>query len=223
MLFGAVVVAFNFGCRASDDTTGATTALDPLVWQVDRIAAWDGEPCEVWGAPQVREDPDGPVVVFDGEDDALVIDANPISGWSAFTIEVLMWVDAAGIPEQRFLHIAAGEDIRLLMEIRLNPDGQWCVDTFLRSGESQLALIDRARLHDPGRWHWVALRYDGRTMSHFVNGEQECVGDVQFPAMDGGRTSLGARQTRNFWFKGAVREVRFHPVAVAQEELQRVP
>ena len=37
-----------------------------------------------------------------------------------------------------------------------------------------------------------------------------------------GKTSLGVRQNLVYWFKGSLREVRFHPVALASAALQSV-
>jgi hypothetical protein len=59
-------------------------------------------------------------------------------------------------------------------------------------------------------------------MSHFVNGQKELEKAVTFALFVDGQTSLGVRQNRVFWYKGAIREVRFHSVALAEEKLQRV-
>ena len=45
---------------------------------------------------------------------------------------------------------------------------------------------------------------------------------AKFERFGPGQTSLGVRQNRVYWFKGAIREVRFHDEAVAVEKLQRV-
>ena len=84
-----------------------------------------------------------------------------------------------------------------------------------------LPLIDPKKIHPAGRWYWAALRFDGKHMSSFVNGEKELEGDVAFEPMSAGQTSVGVRLNRVFWFKGAISEVRFHPAAIAPEKLQR--
>jgi hypothetical protein len=89
------------------------------------------------------------------------------------------------------------------------------------SGASRLALLDRTRTHAAGQWHWVALRYDGRRMTSWVDGRQELQGALEFAPMKSGQTSLGVRLNRVYWFKGAIREVRFHPTALAGEALQK--
>jgi hypothetical protein len=68
----------------------------------------------------------------------------------------------------------------------------------------------------------VALVYDGKTMAHYVNGVKEVEAGFVFPPMASGRTSLGVRLDRAFWFKGLIKEVRFHPEAVTPETLQKV-
>jgi hypothetical protein len=60
-------------------------------------------------------------------------------------------------------------------------------------------------------------------MTHFVNGEKELEAtDVKFGPLGPGKISLGVRQNRLYWFKGAIREVRFTPAALPPEKLQRV-
>jgi hypothetical protein len=56
-------------------------------------------------------------------------------------------------------------------------------------------------------------------MTHYVDGERELTGEVEFPPMTTGRTSIGVRQNRVSWFKGAIAEVRFTPVALPADQL----
>jgi hypothetical protein len=194
-----------------------------VIWRVDQIAAVGGHTAKVLGAPRVIDTVHGNAVSFDGVRDGLIVPANPLSGWSAFTIEVLFQPLAGGLEEQRFLHVEgeSGNE-RALLETRLTPDGQWALDTFLLSGTNRLPLLDRTKLHPAGAWHWVALRYDGQKLASFVNGRKELEGDVTFPPMKAGRISLGVRQNEVYWFKGTIREVRFHPNALSPEQMQAV-
>ena len=43
----------------------------------------------------------------------------------------------------------------------------------------------------------------------------------QFTEFGEGQISLGVRQNKVFWFKGGIREVRFHREAIAADQLQR--
>ena len=147
---------------------------------------------------------------------------NPLEALGAFAVEVWLFPSNTGPAEQRFLHLQDTEGARVLIETRLDGKGGWVLDTFLRSGENALTLIDRQRVHATDRWYWVALRYDGKTMSAFVNGEKEGEGEVAFGPMGDGRTSIGVRQNKVYWFKGAIREVRFSPSALAEGDLQQV-
>ena len=121
----------------------------------------------------------------------------------------------------RFQHIEDEHGNRATMEIRLTPAGRWSLDTFLLCGDNRRALLDPTRLHPAGRWTWVALRYDGRRMVSFVDGVKELEGAVNVTPFAAGRTALGVRLNQIYWFKGAIREVRFHPRALDAADLQR--
>jgi hypothetical protein len=160
-------------------------------------------------------------MVFDGMGDGIFVPALPITGWQAFTIQVRFRPDGSGGEEQRFLHLEDELKHRVLMETRVR-DQQWSLDTFLfQDAARKLTLLDRTKLHPTDRWYWVALVYDGAKMSHYVNGELELEGDVAFPPMTTGRTSIGVRQNRVSWFKGAIAEARFTPAALPADRLQR--
>ena len=129
--------------------------------------------------------------------------------------------DGTGGEEQRFLHLEDEMKHRVLMETRVR-DGSWSLDTFLfQDATHKLTLLDRAKKHPTDRWYWVALVYDGKTMTHYVNSERELGGDVEFPPMTTGRTSVGVRQNRVSWFKGAIAELRFTPAALPADRLAR--
>jgi hypothetical protein len=213
---------------AGENRLGATeskaTVLPPapVVWQFDQTAAIAGCPTEVLGLPRVVESAGERFVQFDGARDGLIVSVNPLTGLPRFTIEVLVRPEAGGAAEQRFLHVQDEFGNRVLLEIRLTPEGQWALDTFMFSGASRLTLLDRTKVHPAGRWHWVALRYDGHRMTSWVDGRPELEGEIEFAPMKSGQTSLGVRLNRISWFKGAIREVRFHPGELADGALQRV-
>jgi hypothetical protein len=110
-----------------------------------------------------------------------------------------------------------------LLELRLDPDRTWCLDTFLKQGAAGLTLIDRGRRHPAGSWHTVALSYDGTTMAHYVDGQRELAGTIAFGPMKGGRVSIGVRQNRVSWFRGRIRLVRITPEALPAEQLLTPP
>ena len=58
------------------------------------------------------------------------------------------------------------------------------------------------------------VTFDGQTMKHYVDGVLEQSGDVAFKPLAAGRTSVGVRQNRVFWFKGRIRQIRIIPQAL---------
>jgi len=204
----------------------ASAPAAPETWRLDNLDRIGGHVVHALGAPRVVQTEIGPAVEFNGKSDGLVIDANPIAGLRAFTIEVLFQPDAGGPEEQRFLHIeeAGGTGSRALIELRRLPDGSsWALDTFLRNREGGLTLLDRSKRHPAAQWHTVALMYDDRTMQHYVDGERELSGEIEFPIHLAGRTSLGVRQTLVSWFKGRIHSVRVSAAALPPAGLMRVP
>jgi hypothetical protein len=198
------------------------------VWTLRDATQVAGHATEVLGTPRVSAGGTETALVFDGKGDGVFVPANPLAGWSSFTIEVRFLPDGSGGPagsvkeEQRFLHLEDGLKHRVLMETRVTPDKQWSLDTFLfQDANHKLTLLDRTRLHPTDRWYWVALVYDGTRMSHYVNGVLELEGVVAFAPMSAGRTSIGVRQNRVSWFKGAISEVRFTPAALPATRLRR--
>ncbi len=191
------------------------------VWALRDATRVESHVTELVGAPQVAGSGADTAIVFDGKGDGLFMPVNPVAGWSAFTIQVRFKPDGSGGEEQRFLHLEDELKHRVLIETRV-ADRQWALDTFLfQDAEHKLTLLDRTKLHPTDRWFWVALVYDGSKMSHYVNGELELSGEVDFTPMATGRTSIGVRQNLVSWFKGAIAEVRFTPVALSAERLRR--
>ena len=139
----------------------------PVEWRVDNLQRIGGHAVEVVGNPRVVGDGGDAAVEFDGVDDGLVVQANPLLGLGRFTVEIDFNPAAGGPEEQRFLHVQEdGTEDRALIELRMRPDGQWALDSFLRSPAPGLTLLDRDKVHAPNRWHTAALIYDGRTMTH---------------------------------------------------------
>ncbi len=207
----SLAALFWSGCASVNNP--AATATGGAIWRVDNLARIGGTKPEVLGAPQVTDTAEGKTLVFDGVRDGLIVPDNAITGWPQFTIEVLFNPAAEGAHEQRFFHIQESDTHRALLEIRMNPDGQWSLDAFLLDGTSSKALNDPAKLHPAGQWYRVALSYDGQHLRSYVNGQLEMEGEVTFRPMKTGQTSIGVRLNRVNWFKGAIREVRFTPTA----------
>jgi hypothetical protein len=174
------------------------------------------------GAPRLIEENGAKALAFNGTNDGLVVAGNPLAGYKAFTIEICFRPAQDGPAAQRFLHLQDAEQHRALIETRNDGQGRWYLDTYLGQLDKGQALFDRARVHPTNRWYWVALRYDGRIMSHFVNGVKELEAPATFGPMGTGETSIGVRLNRLYWYKGAIREVRFSDTALPEESLQRL-
>jgi len=187
-------------------------------WRFDSIEKIGGHPATALGHPRVIDTPRGKAVEFNGVDDALLLDVHPLAGAETWTWEVIFRPDLGGAGEQRFFHLAEnGTDNRMLFEIRLM-GAAWCLDSFAKSGDASLALMDRTKLHPAGVWYHAAAVYDGHEFRNYVDGVLEGKGDLHLPPQGAGRTSIGVRINKVYYFKGAVRAARMTPRALAVSE-----
>ena len=180
-----------------------------IVWELDSIEAVGGYPIDVEGRPVVVDGPYGSAIEFNGAGDALLVEANPLAGLEAFTVEMVFRPDAGGLPEQRFFHLGEVNGDRVLFETRLTEDGHWYLDTFISSGDSNRPLLNESHLHPVGQWYHLALTCDGQQEVNYVNGIQEASGSIDFVPLAGGQTSIGVRLNRVCWFRGAIGRIRF--------------
>jgi hypothetical protein len=170
----------------------------------------------------VIDTPQGKAIEFNGVDDGLQMDVHPLAGADTFTWEAVFRPDG-GNAEQRWFHLeeqpATGSDAdnRMLFEIRVI-EGRWCLDAFNKSGDAQKALMNRSNLHDLGRWYHVAAVYDGKEFRSYIDGVQDGAATIHLVAQGKGRTSVGVRMNKLFYFKGAVRTARFTRRALAPSE-----
>ena len=146
---------------------------------------------------------------------------NPVAGARVFTIEAVIRPDVGGLEEQRWMHIqGASADSRVMLETRLR-GGFWFLDTFVKNGprpEDGRTLFDEDFKHPVGAWYHVALVYDGATVRNYVDGKEELSGPLEVAPLAEGPTSIGVRQNRVYWFKGAVSRLRFTPRALSPRE-----
>jgi hypothetical protein len=196
------------------------------VWRFDTVGKLGGHEVTVVGAPKVVEENGVKAIRFDGAHDGLFVPDIPIAGAKAFTIEVLLYPVEGGPEAQRFFHLQDTEERRAMIETRLDGKGGWWLDTFIRSGAEPngkaVTLIDPHHVHPTNHWYWVALRCADGHMAHFIDGRKELEGDIPFSQFGNGRISVGVRQNLVYWFKGSIREIRFHRDAVPDDKLQRV-
>jgi hypothetical protein len=198
-------------------------------WRFDQLGSIDGHPTTVLGHPQLIETPYGKAIQFNGVDDALFVDVHPLAGASTFTWEVIFRPDADGQEAQRFFHLqevdqATGQDTdnRMLFETRVM-NGQWCLDSFATTNGQSKTLLDCTLLHPAGEWFSLTAVYDGKVFSNYVDGVLQGSGDVHLVPQSAGRTSIGTRINKTFYFKGAVLMARMTPRALAPNEFLKVP
>jgi len=147
-------------CLALPGAVGCTTKeASPVVTQSEEISSTIGsahenaailDPVDLIGArpfeasisgspKQITLSGGGTAVSFDGVDDGIFLETNPLEGLSSFTIEIVFRADADGTHEQRFFHIGEVKTDRMLLELRMLESGEWYLDSFLRSGNSLLS------------------------------------------------------------------------------------
>lgn len=165
------------------------------------------ESIPVLGDPKVIDSPYGKAVLFNGADDGILTQDMPLMNLSEFTIEMLIRFDSGGCNEQRYFHAGTVQQDRLLLEIRSVGDS-WYLDGFVQSNDNWVALISPDLTHPLDRWYHIAFTVkDGRQIT-FVNGKKELEGAVSFSPLVDGSTSIGVRQNKISWFKGAVYSIR---------------
>lgn len=192
--------------------------IKQTTWKINSLQKIGKHKTEVLGEPKVVNK----AIEFDGIDDGIFLDTNPIEGFSTFTIEAIFRPDADGSKEQRWFHIEQypAAEVRVLLETRL-VGNEWFLDTFMKSGDNRLPLLAENFKHPLGKWYHVALVYDGKTMRHFVDGKFEMSGEINFKPMTKGKTSLGVRQNKVYWFKGAIKKARFTNKALQPKEFMK--
>jgi len=178
-------------------------------WTISSVDSIAGYPVIKSDSPMVIDsDVHGKAVWFDGIDDGLLVESNPLEGAVSFTVEVIFKPDSSWPEnkEQRFIHIQApaNDDRRILIELRLTDDHQWYLDTYIKSEVSSKTLKLETALHPVGHWYHAALVYEDRSMKHYVNGVEEISGEVDFLPITNGHTSIGTRMNQRSWFKGAI-------------------
>ena len=222
LFLGVFLLAFTADYGAEAPASARTEPI-PAIWQFNEINQIGGHTATVVGTPKIVDQAGNKALYFNGATDGLLLPLNPLEGFAQFTVEVLINPSLDGEEAQRFLHIQDGVDDRALLEIRLK-DGHWALDTFLRSEKTgeRCTLLNATKPHAANRWTWVALVYQKGHMAHFVDGVKELEGAINLSPMGPGQMSLGMRLNKVFWYKGGIREVRFHAVALDAAALQKI-
>ncbi len=205
----------------------AQSARSQQTWQFDRTDRIGGYPATVLGHPRVIDTPVGKAIEFNGVDDGLILNVHPLAGAETYTWEAIFRPDGGNL-EQRWFHLeenpATGDDTdnRMLFEIRV-VDGRWCLDAFNHSGPMQKALLDRKKLHALGAWYHIAAVYDGTEFRSYVDGVEEGAARIHLAPQSAGRTAIGMRLNKVYYFKGAIHLARFTRRALTPKEFLRFP
>ena len=199
-----------------------------IIWKFDRLEGIGGRQTRSEGHPQLVATPAGKAALFNGVDDAVLIDQHPLAGAATFTVEAVFRPDG-GAFEQRWLHLAEAnpadaeaQSPRILFEIRVVED-KWYLDAFTTGPGYNKALVVPEKTFAIGRWYAVQQSFDGRTYRSYVDGVLQAEDAIDFKPHKPGRSSVGMRINRVSYFKGAVLEARFTPRALAAAEFAALP
>lgn len=230
LFLACAVAGLLFACFVSGAGARAAAQTAPeTIWRFDRTDVIGGQKTEVLGHPAVIDTVYGKAVQFNGVDDGLFVPVHPLAGASTYTWEVIFRPDADGAAAQRFFHLqeqdaATGQDTknRMLFEIRI-VDGQWCLDSFASSDASNRTLLNCKILHPLGQWYRVTAVYDGKELRNYVGDQLQGSGPLALKPQLAGRTSVGVRINKVFYFKGAILMARMIPRAIPPDEFLKMP
>lgn len=189
---------------------------DSELWDFNNLNSIAGNAVKVEGNPVIVETELGAATYFDGVEDRLLIDSNPIGGSNVFTVELVFKADDAFYTNQapRFVHIQDPADSigkRLMMELRINKRGELYLDGFLKTDIDDFALIDSSLTHPCNIWQHAAVTYDGKTLKTYMNGVFELEKNVPFEKEvinSTGKVSIGGRMNKVAYFKGFIKYLR---------------
>ena len=186
-------------------------------WTLSKLIDKPVQGIIIKGKPGTIDCKYGKAVTFNGIDEAIFIEKNPIDGLDQFTVEVIFQPASGWNFEQRYLHIGDVQGDRLLLELRSTAT-DWYFDAFLKVGTQGLTLIDPKLLHPLDKWYHVAYVINNDMLETYVNGTKELEGTLEHGRVTGKMTSIGVRQNEVSWFKGAIFKIRISPKALNSKE-----
>ena len=198
-------------------TGTGTYAQEQIVWSAEQFP----QIVEFFGEPQIIQTALGPAVEFDGVDDGVFLGDVPIAGMEEFTIEMIFQPYGNAAFEQRFMHMGAYSGARVMFESRVKEDNTWYFDAFVHLGEKakSKALIDEKLTHPCDKWYNLTLVADKQGISSYVDGVLQQSYPLPYePVIKDGVTSIGVRQNKVCWFKGAIYKLRVTDKALKPED-----
>jgi len=213
-------------CLGLSAGTFAQDSVYYELWNIDNLENIGGHTLTYTGNPQVVVTDSGTAVQFDGDEDRLQIDANPIGEAKEFTVEMVFWPEACypDNTDPRFVHIQDPNDSqakRVMIELRVNSDNKCYMDGFMLTDKTSLALIDETLVHPTETWSHVAVTYKDGTFTTYFNGVEELSGVVGYDNSilgTEGKTSLGGRMDNRNYFKGKIKTFKVTRAALDPED-----
>ncbi len=186
------------------------------IWDINNLEIIGGHEVTVFGNPEVVSTKIGDAVKFDGDNDRLVVDFNPLKDAKEFTVELLFKPDAR-YPDNidpRLVHIQDpldADEKRLMLELRIDKNNQCYMDGFLQTDMMRLPLIDETLLHSTEEWHHIAITYKDKEFTTYFDGIKELSGIVDYSNIiinTTGKTSLGARLNNIKFYSGLMKTLK---------------
>jgi hypothetical protein len=196
------------------------------VWELRSLKKTGGHRIVVFGNPEIVKTDRGKAIQFDGIDDRLLVDNNPIGYSKEFTVELIFkpYPSSEINNAPRFIHIQDPSDPlnkRVMIELRLTQNNEWYLDGFMLTDAGELTLANSNLTHPVGEWFHVALTYKDDTFKTFVNGVHEESGTVSFKeelVNETGKTSIGGRMDQRNYYCGLIKTMKITHTALEPKD-----
>jgi hypothetical protein len=207
-----------------------TDSIHFEVWELNSFEIIGGHSVQVSGNPQIVNTEYGKAIKFDGIDDKLLVDNNPIGDATEFTVEVIFkpypGYDIGNAP--RFIHFQDPDDSlcrRVLIELRLTRKNEWYLDGFMLTDIEERTLVDSTLKHPVGEWFHAAITFKDNTFKTYVNGIQELSGKICFAEKlinKIGKTSIGGRMDKRNYYCGLIKTLKITRKALEPKDFIRL-
>jgi len=143
-------------------------------------------------------------------------------------IEALVFVENGGSEKQKVIHIQDDKGTRVIIEMTQYPGGLWAFEAgtkaYIDGQPVESYLYDKGRRNATDAWYWLAVTWDGKQMSGYINGQMVRSLPVKtLPLRSACLTGIGVRITKTDAFRGKIREIRLTPAALSPGNLQHAP
>ncbi len=180
-----------------------------IEWHIADLLLSEADSIYIEGTPALVVDNEVRAVRFNGINDGIFINSNPLSGVQSFKLSVLFNPDSSGNYEQRFLHFGEPRGDRILLEIRLIKN-QWALDVYLKSGAYSVTLLDTTNLFPTNKWYKIDLHVDSTMVKAFINKNIVYSSNFPYVPMNSGKTSIGVRLNKQYWFCGSIASLKIY-------------